>query len=120
MFRMSLQRRRCLLPQHCCKWIYKKRKEADEFADYLSFGYADKLYETTGKYAAKREVTTPDNVYRDEIYAQYENSVSLPKLLNASNFWVNLEIAFFNIWTGEDVQEQIQAVSDQVKEQLNH
>lgn len=98
----------------------RNEKQADKFADYLSFGYADKLYETTGKYAAKREVTTPDNVYRDEIYAQYENSVSLPKLLNASNFWVNLEIAFFNIWTGEDVQGQIQAVSDQVKEQLNH
>lgn len=98
----------------------RNEKEADKFADYLSFGYADKLYETTGKYAAKREVSTPDSVYRDEIYAQYENSVSLPKLLNASNFWVNLEIAFFNIWTGEDVEEQIQAVSEKVKEQLNH
>lgn len=94
--------------------------EADKFADYLSFGYADKLYETTGKYAAKKDVKIPDNVYHSEIYEQYENSVSLPKLLNASNFWVNLEIAFFNIWTGEDVQTQIQTVSEQVKKQLNN
>lgn len=98
----------------------RNQQEADKFADYLAFGYADNLYETTGKYAAKREVKIPDNVYRSEIYEQYEKSVSLPKLLNASNFWVNLEIAFFNIWTGEDVQEQIQTVSDQVKKQLNH
>lgn len=98
----------------------RNKDEADKFADYLSYGYADKLYETAGKYAAKRDVKIPDNVYRDEIYAQYEKSVSLPKLLNASNFWVDLEIAFFNIWTGEDVQEQIQAVSDQVTKQLNN
>lgn len=98
----------------------RNEKEADKFADYLAFGYVDKLYETTGKYAAKREVKIPDNVYRSEIYEQYENSVSLPKLLNASNFWVNLEIAFFNIWTGENVQEQIQAVSEQVKKQLDN
>lgn len=98
----------------------RNQQEADKFADYLAFGYVDNLYETTGKYAAKREVKIPDNVYRSEIYEQYEKSVSLPKLLNASNFWVNLEIAFFNIWTGEDVQEQIQTVSDQVKKQLNH
>lgn len=98
----------------------RNKEEADKFADYLSYGYADSLYETTGKYAAKREVEIPDNVYRHEIYVQYENSVSLPKLLNASNFWVNLEIAFFNIWTGEDVQQQIQAVSDQVTKQLSN
>ncbi|MBQ4531466.1 MAG: extracellular solute-binding protein [Lachnospiraceae bacterium] len=94
--------------------------EADKFADYLAFGYADKLYETTGKYAAKREVVTGENSYRNEIYSQYENSVSLPKLLNASNFWVNLEIAFFNIWTGEEIEPQIQTVSEQVKDQLNN
>lgn len=98
----------------------RHEQEADMFADYLSFGYADKLYETTGKYAAKREVTTGENSYRDEIYTQYENSVSLPKLLNASNFWVNMEIAFFNIWTGEEVEPQIRTVSEQVKDQLNH
>ncbi len=98
----------------------RNKEEADKFADYLSYGYVDNLYETTGKYAAKRDVKIPDHVYRDEIYAQYEKSVSLPKLLNASNFWVNLEIAFFNIWTGEDVKEQIQAVSDQVTKQLNN
>lgn len=98
----------------------RHEKEADKFADYLSFGYADKLYETTGKYAAKRDVATAEHSYRTEIYTQYENSVSLPKLLNASNFWVNLEIAFFNIWTGEDVEGQIQNVSELVKRQLNN
>ena len=98
----------------------RHEQEAHEFGDYLSYGYADKLYEMTGKYAAKRDVVTADNSYRDEIYTQYENSVSLPKLLNASNFWVDLEIAFFNIWTGEEVETQIQTVSERVKEQLDN
>ena len=65
-------------------------------------------------------MVTGENSYRNEIYSQYENSVSLPKLLNASNFWVNLEIAFFNIWTGEEIEPQIQTVSEQVKDQLNN
>lgn len=100
---------------------YTRQEEAASmFADYLSFGYAGKLYEYSGKYTAKRVKTTEDNTFRDEIYKQYENSESLPKLLNASNFWVNLEIAFFNIWNGEDVDTQIQSVSDQVTKQLNN
>lgn len=98
----------------------RSEKEADMFADYLAFGYAGKLHETTGKYAAKRGSSTEEEDFHKEIYAQYEDSVSLPKLLNASNFWVNLEIAFFNIWTGEDVDTQIQNVADQVTEQLNN
>ena len=98
----------------------RKEKEADMFADYLSFGYAGKLYETSGKYAAKRGSGIKEETFTKEIYAQYEDSVSLPKLINASNFWVDLEIAFFNIWIGEDVDTQIQNVSDQVTQQLNN
>lgn len=98
----------------------RSEKQADMFADYIAFGYAGKLHETTGKYAAKRGSSTEQEDFHKEIYAQYEDSVSLPKLLNASNFWVNLEIAFFNIWTGEDVDTQIQNVSEQVTEQLNN
>ena len=98
----------------------RKEKEADMFADYLSFGYAGKLYETSGKYAAKRGSGTMEGDFSKEIYAQYEDSVSLPKLLNASNFWVDLEIAFFNIWIGEDVDTEIQKVSVQVTQQLNN
>lgn len=98
----------------------RQEEEASMFADYLSFGYAGKLYECSGKYTAKRSSSTENSAFRDEIYKQYENSVSLPKLLNASNFWVNLEIAFFNIWTGEEVDSQIQSVSDQVTKQLNN
>lgn len=98
----------------------RKEKEADMFADYLAFGYVGKLYETSGKHAAKRGTGAMEENFSKEIYAQYEDSVSLPKLLNASNFWVDLEIAFFNIWTGENVDTEIQKVSDQVTQQLNN
>lgn len=98
----------------------RQEEEAARFADYLSFGYAGQLYECSGKYTAKRYKGTGNGAFYDDIYKQYENSVSLPKLLNASNFWVNLEIAFFNIWNGENVDSQIQSVSDQVTKQLNN
>lgn len=98
----------------------RREKEADMFADYLAFGYVGKLYETSGKHAAKRGTGAVEENFSKEIYAQYEDSVSLPKLLNASNFWVDLEIAFFNIWTGENVDTEIQKVSDQVTQQLNN
>lgn len=100
---------------------YTRQEEAAaDFADYLAYGYAGKLYETTGKYCAKRSESKAEEAFHDEIYSQYENSVSLPKLINASNFWVNLEIAFFNIWSGEDVSTEIEKVSDQLTRQLNN
>lgn len=100
---------------------YTRQEEAaSDFADYLAYGYVGKLYETTGKYCAKRGESKVESSFHDEIYSQYENSVSLPKLINASNFWVNMEIAFFNIWSGEDVTTQIEKVSDQLTRQLSN
>lgn len=34
------------------------------------------------------------------LLTQYENSVEVPKLTDLSNYWIEMEIAFANIWKG--------------------
>ena len=48
----------------------------------------------------------------------YANSVPMPKLMATSNFWVQLEIAFANIWDGENVNDTLRQLSESVKLQI--
>ena len=49
---------------------------------------------------------------------QYENSVEVPKLTDLSNYWIEMEIAFANIWKGNDVNTEVDAVTQKVMQQL--
>ena len=52
------------------------------------------------------------------LIAQYEDSVEVPKITDLSNYWIEMEIVFANIWRGNDVQEEIDAVNQSVQTQL--
>ena len=49
---------------------------------------------------------------------QYENSVEVPKITDLSNYWIEMEIAFANIWKGNDVQSEVDSVSQKIMQQL--
>ena len=49
---------------------------------------------------------------------EYEKSIPIPKMMETSNFWVQLEIAYTNIWDGNNVNETLKALSEQIKGQL--
>ena len=36
-------------------------------------------------------------------FAEYEESVCLPKMMETENFWLQLEVLFAKVWNGEDV-----------------
>lgn len=95
----------------------KSPEAAKELARFLSFDKADKLYEKTGKFSARSRITyvNPEAV---NVVSQYENSMEVPKLIEAGNYWVKMEIAFANIWAGNDVKTEIQAVSEFMKKQF--
>ena len=63
-----------------------------------------------------------DAGYEDETFKlfqeEYANSIPLPKLAEASNFWVQLEITFTKIWTGENTDELLRSLSEQIKTQI--
>ena len=50
--------------------------------------------------------------------AQYEDSVEVPKITDLSNYWIEMEIVFSNIWRGNDVRTEIEAVNQAVQAQL--
>ena len=68
------------------------------------------------------EVYTDSDLYDDPNLAafreEYEASVPMPKMIETSNFWVELEIAFAKIWDGEDANEDLKALSEKIMGQV--
>lgn len=97
---------------------YSAKKEmANEFAVYLTQHATDELYSRTGKLPVHR-----DKTYEDPNAAafllEYENSVPMPKMIETSNFWVEMEIAFAKIWEGADANNVLKALSEQIMGQV--
>ncbi len=97
---------------------FSERKDAaNQFASDLACGADASLYERCGKLAAGSNVVYED----DKIYAAmeaYKQSVSLPKIMQASNFWVQLEVAYTGIWQGEDADERMRQLEEQMQKQI--
>lgn len=96
----------------------EQKDHANDFAAFLINEYADSLYERTGKLSSSYKVKYENenlNVYMKE----YEKSIPIPKMIETSNFWVQLEIAYTNIWDGNSVNETLKALSEQIKGQLS-
>ena len=49
----------------------------------------------------------------------YENSVSLPKIVENSNYWILAEMCYTNIWDGNDVNAELMSLSSQVKKEIS-
>ena len=99
---------------------YSEHKElADCFAAYLAEGYADGLYERSGKMPASLHAAeNADNgalmIFADE----YADSVSLPKMLETGNFWMQLEVLFSKVWNGADVTTLVEQLAATVEQQV--
>lgn len=93
------------------------QKEANDFALFLSSEYNDILYARTGKVSAAREV---DYGYEAlfEFAKEYENSISMPKMIETSNFWVSLETVFAEVWDGADANLKLKDLSEQIRKQV--
>lgn len=97
---------------------YSEHKElANEFAAYLTGRYYNDLYERTGKVAANLEAN-PRNEYLAVFMEEYKNADSLPKMIETSNFWIQLEILFSRVWEGEDADTLLRELANQIVAQL--
>ncbi len=96
----------------------KSRAYANDFARYLSYEKADHLYEQTGKVSVVKSATVEDETW-ERIMVQYAGSVEIPKIIEMSNYWILMEIAFANIWNGSDIMTEIGRVVSQMNMQLN-
>lgn len=98
---------------------YSEHKElANKFAAYLTGEYADSLYERTGKIPAYIPANEENPAL--QIFAmEYADSVSLPKMMETGNFWLQLEILFSKVWNGEDVTVLVQELADSMEVLVN-
>lgn len=97
---------------------YSEHRElANEFAAFLVDGYAENLYEHTGKASANKTVNQ-DNGALQIFLAEYENSMPLPKLMEASNYWIQLEVLFAKVWNGDDVSGLVEQLDQQMRTQI--
>lgn len=90
---------------------------AEKLAEYMTYDKADKVFELTGKMAARKLSTYPVSGL-DVAMTQYEQSVSLPKLIASSNYAVELEIAFNQIWKGQDINTTLASLESKMKSQV--
>lgn len=95
----------------------KQKDEANAFASYLTGQVDESLYERTGKLAATTDVSYK-NPRLSVAMESYAESTGLPKIMQASNFWVQLEVAYTGIWQGEDPQVKMQALEEQMQKQI--
>ncbi len=97
---------------------YSEHKElANQFASYLVDGYKESLYERTGKASANKNANQ-DNEALKVFFEEYADSVSLPKLMEIGNLWLQLEALFSQVWNGEEVPTLVQELADQIATQV--
>lgn len=97
---------------------YSANKEAaNDFAKFLTTQYNDILYARGGKVSAAKNVEYGYEALA-MFAAEYEKSISMPKMIETSNFWVQLEVLFSEVWNGADANEKLKELSEQIMEQV--
>ena len=95
----------------------RKQAESNELATYIVNYKASDLYMKAGKVSCAKSVEYEDSEIAN-VMAEYEKSVPLPKMVEASNYWVQLEIAFTKVWNGADPDETLRELSDTIGAQI--
>lgn len=91
---------------------------ANDFAKYLSCYSVDNLYDRTGKLPALSGVEFT-NANADAFISEYQKSIPNPKMIETSNYWVEMEIAFARIWDGHDANTGLKSLSEKIMTQIN-
>ena len=78
----------------------------------------DTLYERTGKLPVYDSGDTYSDPDKEAFLQEYMCSVPMPKMIETSNFWVEMEITFARIWDGEDANRDLKALSEKIMSQV--
>lgn len=93
------------------------QRAANMLAKYLTSENCEQLYNRTDKFSAKKLDKYPYDCM-ETIAMEYDRSVSMPKMLETSNYWVELELCFTRAWQGENVNFLLKALSEKMKTQI--
>lgn len=92
-------------------------KEANEFAKFLTCDFNDDLYERTGKLTAQKMDYAEGSGF-SVFEKAYEQSIPMPKMVEVSNFWMQLEIVMRDIWEGADINDSVKLLSERMMTQV--
>lgn len=95
-----------------------QKQEANDFAVYLSQMGSENLYDRTGKLPVFESRTTYQDANKAAFREEYKYSVPVPKMIETSNFWVELEITFAKIWDGDNPNQGLKALSEKIMGQV--
>lgn len=91
---------------------------ANDFASYLVKNQDKDFYSITDKIAAKADIAY-ENPAVTAALEEYAASIPVPKMMQTSNFWAQLEIAFTKIWTGNDVNAILSELDAGMRRQVS-
>ncbi len=91
--------------------------EANRVARFLATDNSGDIYKLSGKLSA-REGVMYDDPNLTTFTSVYADSVPMPKTIETSNLWMELEIAFTKIWNGEDCNSTLRQVSERIMTQI--
>ena len=91
--------------------------QANDVARYLCSDNSGDIYRLGNKVAAHYGVQY-DDANLATFVAVYADSVPMPKTIETSNLWMELEIAFTKIWNGEDCNSTLKQVSESIMTQV--
>lgn len=84
---------------------------AEDFARFLTTEYAGLLYSRSGKVPATANVEYDYPAF--SVFAlEYGYSMPLPKIMQTSNFWVELEAVFSDVWDGDDANARLKQLAE--------
>lgn len=86
------------------------------FARFLISTADERMYELTGKLPARMQTFTDPGP--EAFFEVYADSVPMPKMIETSNLWMRLEIAFTEIWNGADPNQTMKALSEIIMKQV--
>ena len=97
--------------------LSSNKKTAEDFARFLTVDYSENLFARCGKFPCKYQEKY-EYPQMEDVVRTYENSVSLPKIVETSNYWVLSEMVYTKAWDGNDVNKLLRDLSGQVKKQI--
>ena len=95
-----------------------KKDMANDFGVYLTEYATDTLFARTGKLPVCDNGDTYADPNKEAFLQEYMCSIPMPKMIETSNFWVELEIAFAKIWDGEDANIDLKVLSEKIMSQV--
>lgn len=96
---------------------YSAHKQlANRFAAFLTGEYSGDLYDRTGRLSANKNAYGPGSDFQ-VFYNEYAHSVSLPKMMEIGNLWLQLEALFAKVWNGAEITPLLENMENQIATQ---